>query len=332
MFTRTRRLRKNHNLRALVRETRLHLDQLIYPLFIDETLESEARPIGSMPGISRHSLTSLRQELTELQALGVKHLLLFGIPKEKDGVATQAHAENGIVQQSLRMIRSEFGQSFTLITDVCNCEYTDHGHCGILHETPYGTDVHNDKTLELLAQSAISHAQNGADIIAPSDMMDGRIAYLRQALDEAGYSDIPIMSYSTKFASSYYGPFREAADSSPQFGDRRSYQMDPANGREALRESLIDLEEGADILMVKPALAYLDVVKNIADHSDVPLAVYNVSGEFSMIKAAAAAGYIDGVKVTLETLNSFCRAGADLIISYHTREVAQWLQDGVIEL
>ncbi len=324
MLHRPRRLRRNPHIRSLVREHRLHLDDFIYPIFIDQTLSSGSKPISSMPGIERFSLEALPYELEKLAELNIKHLLLFGIPTEKDDVASQAHAANGIVQQGLEQIRERFKDQFYLITDVCNCEYTDHGHCGILD----GHDVHNDKTLDLLAKAALSHARAGADMVAPSDMMDGRILAIRDALNAEDYGHIPIMSYAVKFASAYYGPFREAADSSPQFGDRRSYQMDPANRREALKEAALDLDEGADIIMVKPALAYLDLVRQLADTTDVPVAVYNVSGEFSMIHAAAQAGWIDEKKVTLETLTSFKRAGADIIISYHTKALAQWIKNG----
>ncbi len=324
MLHRPRRLRRNAHIRSMVREHRLHLDDFIYPIFIDQTLAAGKTPIGSMPGIDRFSLAALPAELEQLAELGVKNLLLFGIPSEKDAVATQAHAENGIVQQGLRAIKQQFQDTFYLVTDVCNCEYTDHGHCGILD----GHDVHNDKTLDLLSRTAVSHAEAGADMVAPSDMMDGRVGAMRDALDDQGFENIPIMAYSAKFASAYYGPFREAADSTPQFGDRRSYQMDPANGREALKEVQLDLEEGADIVMVKPALAYLDLVRQIADSVDVPVALYNVSGEYSMIHAAAQAGWIDEEKIVLETLTSFKRAGADIIISYHTRALAQWIKEG----
>ena len=320
MIHRPRRLRRNANIRNMVREQRLHLDDFIYPLFVDQTLSEGSTPISSMPGIDRFSLKALPQELETLAELGIKNLLLFGIPNEKDAVATQAAAENGIVQQALRRIKQDFQDTFYLVTDVCNCEYTDHGHCGILD----GHDVHNDKTLDLLARTAVSHAAAGADMVAPSDMMDGRVGALREALDDNGFEQIPIMAYSAKFASAYYGPFREAADSTPQFGDRHSYQMDPANGKEALKEVQLDLDEGADIVMVKPALAYLE--RQIADSVDVPVAIYNVSGEYSMIHAAAQAGWIDEKKVVLETLTSFKRAGADIIISYHTKALAQWLK------
>lgn len=326
MLHRPRRLRRNALIRNLVRENRLHLDSFVYPLFVDETLSAGARPIGSMPDVLRHSLPSLRAEVEKLLELGIHNLLLFGIPAEKDAVGSQGYAENGIVQQALRQLRQDFGDDLYLITDVCNCEYTDHGHCGILK----GEEVDNDPTVALLVQAALSHAAAGADMVAPSDMMDGRVGAMRQALDASGFDQIPIMAYSAKFASGFYGPFREAADSTPQFGDRRAYQMDPANGREALKEVALDLQEGADIVMVKPALAYLDLVWQIKQATDVPVAVYNVSGEYSMIKGAAERGWIDGQRVTLETLSSFQRAGADIIISYHTRELAQWMRQGLV--
>ncbi len=320
---RPRRLRRSPLMRDLVRENRLHLDEFIYPLFIDETLTNNPRPLGSMPGILRHSLQSLLAELEELEQLKVRNLLLFGIPKEKDALASGAYDDNGIVQQALRTIKEHYGNRFQLTTDVCNCEYTDHGHCGILKNE----DVDNDPTLELLAKTAVSHARAGADIIAPSDMMDGRVGAIRDALDDAGFENLPIMAYSAKFASAFYGPFREAADSTPSFGDRRSYQMDPANGREALKEVQLDLAEGADIVMVKPALAYLDLVWQIKQSVDVPVAVYNVSGEYSMIKGAAANGWINERQAVLETLTSFKRAGADIIISYHTKDLARWMME-----
>ncbi|MEZ0373273.1 MAG: porphobilinogen synthase [Candidatus Sericytochromatia bacterium] len=324
MFTspyRPRRLRGNGLIRDMVREHRLHLDDFIYPIFIDETLRKNPRPIASMPGVLRHSLHSLIEELKELEELKIRHLLLFGIPKTKDAVASSAYAEDGIVQQGLRAIRSAFGSRFQLITDVCNCEYTDHGHCGILE----AGDVDNDQTLELLAKTSLSHVRAGADMVAPSDMMDGRIGVIREALDAEGFSRIPIMAYSAKFASAFYGPFREAADSTPAFGDRRTYQMDPANGREALKEVSLDLEEGADIVMVKPALAYLDLIWQIKQNVDVPVAAYNVSGEYSMLKAAAANGWIDERRAVIETMSSFKRAGADIVISYHTKDLARWM-------
>jgi porphobilinogen synthase len=328
MIDRPRRLRRTPLIREMVRETRLHLSDLIYPLFVDETLSGEPQPIGSMPGVVRHSLQSLPQELDELKALGIHSLLLFGIPAHKDGVASQAYAEQGIVQQALRAIRAHSGDTFCLITDVCNCEYTDHGHCGILK----GEDVDNDPTLELLVQTSLSHARAGADIIAPSDMMDGRVGAIRTALDDAGFSEIPIMAYSAKYASAYYGPFREAADSTPQFGDRKSYQMDPGNRREALREVALDISEGADMVMVKPALAYMDIIWQVKQATDCPVVAYNVSGEFAMIKAAGERGWIDEQKVTLETLLSLKRAGSDLIITYHAKELACWVQAGAVRL
>lgn len=321
MIHRPRRLRQSALLRDLVREHRLHLDDFVYPLFIDQQLTNTPRPLASMPGVLRHSLSSLIEELKELEQLKIRNLLLFGIPQSKDDIASSGHAEDGIVQQALRAIRQAYAKKFYLITDVCNCEYTDHGHCGILNNG----DVDNDLTLELLVKTSLSHAQAGADMVAPSDMMDGRVGAIRRALDQAGFPHLPIMAYSAKFASGFYGPFREAADSTPAFGDRRSYQMDPANGREALKEVRLDLAEGADIVMVKPAMSYLDLVWQIKQMTEVPVAVYNVSGEYSMIKAAAANGWLDERKVVLETLNSFKRAGADIIISYHTKDLARWM-------
>ncbi|PKL75182.1 MAG: porphobilinogen synthase [Candidatus Melainabacteria bacterium HGW-Melainabacteria-1] len=321
LIHRPRRLRRTPLIRDLAREHRLHLDDFVYPLFIDEHLKKNPRPLGTMPGVLRHSLHSLIEELKELEELNVRHLLLFGIPKKKDAFASEAHAEDGIVQQALRLIRERFGNRFQVITDVCNCEYTDHGHCGLLKDG----EVDNDPTVELLVKTALSHARAGADMIAPSDMMDGRIGAIRRALDAEGFEQMPIMAYSAKFASAYYGPFREAADSAPAFGDRRAYQMDPANAREALKEVRLDLAEGADIVMVKPALAYLDLVWRVKQATDVPVAVYNVSGEYSMIKAAVAQGWVDERKIVIETLTSFKRAGADIIISYHSKDLAKWL-------
>ncbi|PIQ25310.1 porphobilinogen synthase [bacterium (Candidatus Blackallbacteria) CG17_big_fil_post_rev_8_21_14_2_50_48_46] len=326
LIHRPRRLRHSAHIRNMVREHRLSVDDFIYPLFVDENLVDDSQAIGSMPGIVRHSLNTLKWELEDLQELGVRNLLLFGIPASKDAHASQAHAEEGIVQKTLHQIRKDYADTFYLITDVCNCEYTDHGHCGII----VNQDVDNDQTLDLLSRTALSHARAGADMVAPSDMMDGRIGHMRASLDQAGFQNLPIMAYSAKFASAYYGPFREAADSAPQFGDRRSYQMDPPNGREALREISLDLEEGADIVMVKPGLAYLDLVWQAKQISDVPVALYNVSGEYSMVKAAAEKGWIDEKKIVLETFYSFKRAGADLIISYHSKEVAAWLKDGLV--
>jgi porphobilinogen synthase len=318
--TRMRRLRRTSELRELVRETRLSAADLLYPLFVAEGLEGR-QPIDEMPGISRLSVAEAVREAGEAASLGIPGVFLFGIPEEKDAEGSGAWIDDGIVQQAIRAIKAEYPQ-LIVIPDLCLCEYTDHGHCGVLRDGV----VDNDATLDLLARTAVSHARAGADLIAPSDMMDGRVAAIRRGLDEDGLQDIPIMSYSSKFASAFYGPFREAADSTPAFGDRRGYQMDPANGSEALREARLDVEEGADILIVKPALPYLDVVRRIKDETQLPLAAYNVSGEYAMLKAAVAAGYLDERTAVLETLTSIRRAGADMIITYHAKEAARWLQ------
>jgi porphobilinogen synthase len=318
---RLRRTRQNDKLRGLVRETYLSVDQLIYPLFIAEGI-SEPQEIASMPGIVQWPLEQLGREARRLADLGIPAVLLFGIPDEKDEVGSQAYAEQGIIQQAVRILKAE-APAMLVITDVCLCEYTSHGHCGVIHNG----SVQNDESLALLAGMALSHARAGADIVAPSDMMDGRVGAIRRALDEHGFQQTPIMAYSAKFASGFYGPFREAAGSAPQFGDRRSYQMDPANVREALREVDLDIAEGADIVMVKPALAYLDVIRRVRDHCDLPLATYNVSGEFSMIKAAAQNGWIDERRIVMEVLTSMRRAGADMIITYFAPDVARWLKE-----
>ncbi len=309
--TRLRRLRRTASLRALVRESRLELDQFVMPLFVaPEALRNER-----LPGMSRHTVESVVSEVEELVRLGVKAVILFGIPEEKDEVATGAYDDDGIVQQALRALRPRFPE-LVLMTDVCLCEYTSHGHCGILH----GDEVDNDETLDLLARIAVSHVEAGADVVAPSDMMDGRVAAIREALPQT-----PIVAYSAKYASAFYGPFREAADSAPAFGDRRGYQMDPANVREALRECELDVAEGADVLMVKPALPFLDVIRAVRERFDLPLAAYNVSGEYAMVKAAAAQGWLDERQGALESLTAIRRAGADLVISYWTKELAGWL-------
>ncbi len=317
---RMRRLREHPVVRSLVRETRLNVDGLIAPLFVVEGL-GEKEEIKSMPGQYRHSLDSLVEHCKELINIGVKSVILFGIPAEKDLMGTQAYAEDGIVQEAMRRIKAGV-PGMLVIGDVCMCEYTSHGHCGIIE----GERVLNDTTLEFLARTALSQVKAGADMIAPSDMMDGRVAAIREALDDEGYTSIPIMSYAAKYASAYYGPFRDAADSAPAFGDRNSYQMDPANIRMALREIELDIAEGADIVMVKPALAYLDVIKSVKESFDLPVAAYNVSGEFSMIKAAAANGWIDEKRIVLETLTSINRAGADIILTYFAADVARWLR------
>jgi porphobilinogen synthase len=322
--TRLRRLRATPSLRDVVRETTLDAGDLLLPVFVHE--QDGRAPIGAMPGVDRLSVAEVVAEAREVHALGIAGLVLFGIPDAKDPEGSQAWAPEGVVQQAIRAIKAAVPE-LLVVADLCLCEYTDHGHCGILHTTAAGiTTVDNDASLPLLARTAVAQAEAGADVIAPSDMMDGRISAIRAALDDAGYPDVPIMSYSSKFASAFYGPFREAADSTPSDGDRRGYQMDPANGDEAVRESLLDVEEGADILMVKPALPYLDVVWRVKQASRLPVCAYNVSGEYAMVKAAAAAGYIDERAVVLETLTAIRRAGADIVITYHAKDAASWLQ------
>ncbi len=318
---RMRRTRQSEQVRALVRETHLNVDQLMYPLFIAEGL-AEPKEIGAMPGIMQWPLEHLGREIEHIASLGIQSVLLFGIPNEKDEVGSQAYAEQGIIQQAIHRIKA-VNPAMMVVTDVCLCEYTSHGHCGVIHNG----DVQNDESLELLARMALSHVEAGADIVAPSDMMDGRVGAIRRLLDEQGFSKAPIMAYSAKYASGFYGPFREAAGSAPQFGDRRSYQMDPANVREALREVDLDIAEGADIVMVKPAMAYMDVIRRVREHCDLPIAAYNVSGEFSMIKAAAQNGWIDERRIVSEVLTGIRRAGADIIITYFAPDVAQWLRE-----
>ncbi len=320
-FIRTRRLRQSPALRDFSREHHLRVADLIYPLFIMEG-EGIRNEISSMPGQYQLSPDNLPAELDELTQLGIRAVLLFGIPKEKDDQATGAYDDDGIVQQAIRIIKSH-APGMLVITDVCACEYTSHGHCGIL----VGDVVDNDLTLPVLARTAVSHARAGADIVAPSDMMDGRVAALRTALDGAGFENTPVMSYAAKYASGYYGPFREAAESTPAFGDRRTHQMDAANSREAMREIDIDIAEGADAIIVKPALAYMDIIRGARDRTQVPVVAYNVSGEFAMIKAAAERGWIDEQRITLETMLGFKRAGADRIITYHAKDVARWLNE-----
>ena len=320
MFNRLRRTRLNPLLRDLVRETRLDLDNFIYPLFVVEG-EGVRNEIASMPGVFQLSIDEILKECCELKSLGIKSILLFGIPSLKDSVGSDALSDDGIIARTLRAIKAEFGSSLLVITDLCFCEYTDHGHCGILGES----SVNNDATLEISAKQALIHAKNGADMIAPSGMMDGIIACLREALDKGGFENLPVMAYSTKFASAYYGPFRDVAQSAPSFGDRKSYQMDSANRFEAIRESLEDEVQGADILMVKPALAFLDIIRDIKERSLLPLCAYNVSGEYALLKAGAKLGVIDYEKVMMETLVGIKRAGADMIISYHAKEVAKIL-------
>jgi porphobilinogen synthase len=313
---RLRRFRRTAPLRALVRETRLSLDQFVMPLFVaPDGLRNE-----ELPGMTRYTVDELLREVEELVRSGVQAVILFGIPAEKDEQATGAWEDEGIVQQALRALRPRFPE-LVLMTDVCLCEYTSHGHCGVIVDG----DVHNDQSLELLARTAVSHVEAGADVVAPSDMMDGRVAAIREALDDQRFESTPILAYSAKYASAFYGPFREAADSAPSFGDRRGYQMDPANVREALRECELDLDEGADALMIKPALPYLDVIRAVRETHDVPIAAYNVSGEYAMVKAAARAGWLDERTAALESLTAIKRAGADLILSYWTKDLAQWL-------
>jgi len=317
---RMRRTRQNEKLRGLVRESHLNVERLIYPLFIAENID-EPRGISSMPGIVQWPLEYLGREAERIARLGIPAVLLFGIPSEKDEVGSQAYAAQGIIQQAIRRFKAEV-PDLLVMTDVCLCEYTSHGHCGVIHNG----NVQNDESLELLSRMALSHVEAGADLVAPSDMMDGRVGAIRRVLDEQGFSSTPIMAYSAKYASGFYGPFREAAGSTPQFGDRRSYQMDPANVREALREVDLDIAEGADIVMVKPALAYLDVIRQVREHCDLPIAAYNVSGEFAMIKAAAQQGWIDERRIVMEVLTGIRRAGADMIITYFAPDVAGWLK------
>lgn len=319
---RHRRLRLNENVRRLVRENHLSVDDLIYPVFVTFG-QGIRREVPSMPGVYNLSIDMLLAELKQVEELGIPGILVFGIPEEKDEVGSGAYATDGIVQQAVRAVKQAY-PSMLVITDVCLCEYTSHGHCGLIKDNT----VDNDLTLELIAKTALSHVEAGADMVAPSDMMDGRVAAIREKLDAAGYTHIPIMAYSAKYASAYYGPFREAADSAPQFGDRKTYQMDPANGDEAIRETRQDIEEGADIVMVKPALAFMDIIRRVKDEFNYPVCAYNVSGEYAMIKAASRLGWIDEQSIVLETLTGFKRAGADMIITYHAIEVARWLKGG----
>jgi porphobilinogen synthase len=317
---RPRRLRRTEAFRSLIRETRLTADQLVYPIFVmpGKNIRQE---IPSMPGVFRLSVDQLAREAKECLALGVNSVILFGLPEKKDAMGSGAHARDGIIQRAIKELKNTVPE-LLVITDVCLCEYTDHGHCGCL----INEEVDNDATLEILAKTALSHAVAGADMVAPSDMMDGRVAEIRASLDENNYESIPVMAYSVKYASGFYGPFREAADCAPQFGDRRSYQMDPANSREALREATLDVDEGADILIVKPAVAYLDIIARLRDEFDLPIAAYHVSGEYAMIKAAGANGWIDESRVMAETLLSIKRAGADIIITYFAKDMAKLLR------
>ncbi len=318
---RFRRLRATPAMRKMVRETRLSAADMIYPIFVEKG-EGLTAPVDSMPTVYRYSIDKLEEILPQIAESGIAGLLIFGVPKHKDEFATEAYCDEGVTQQAIRYIKKNYPE-LIVIADVCLCEYTNHGHCGVI----CGEKILNDETLPLLSKMAVSMAKAGADIIAPSDMMDGRVAAIRAALDESGYIDVPIMSYSAKFASGYYSPFRDAADSAPSFGDRKTYQMDPANRREALREIADDIDEGADMVMVKPALPYLDILREARDMTDLPLAAYNVSGEFSMVKAAAKLGWIDEKRIVMENMTAIKRAGADIIITYHALDVAKWLRE-----
>lgn len=318
---RFRRLRASENLRSMVRETRISKSDLIYPMFVVEG-ENIKNPVESMPNVYQYSLDRMDEILNEVEKSGISGILIFGIPKHKDEYATEAYNDNGITQQAVRYIKKNY-PSLIIIADVCLCEYTSHGHCGVV----CGEKILNDETLPLLSKMAVSLAKAGADIIAPSDMMDGRVSAIRNALDENGFIDTPILSYSAKFASAYYSPFRDAAESAPEFGDRKTYQMDYANGREALREIADDISEGADMVMVKPALAYLDIIKSAREKFDLPLVAYNVSGEYAMVKAAAQNGWIDEKKIVSENMIAIKRAGADIIITYHALDVAKWIDE-----
>jgi len=315
-LTRLRRLRRTGALRSLVRETRLDVDELVYPLFVGPATQAN----DELPALGRFSVDDLSREAEELLGLGISAVILFGIPDEKDDEGSGAYAAGGVVQRSLRGLRERY-PDLVLVTDVCLCEYTSHGHCGVIENG----EVANDATVELLARTAVSHAEAGADVVAPSDMMDGRVAALRAALDEAGFAETPIVSYAAKYASAFYGPFREAAESTPSFGDRRGYQMDPANVREALRECEQDVAEGADVLIVKPALPNLDVIRAVRERFDLPVAAYNVSGEYAMVKAAAARGWLDERQAAIESVTAIKRAGADFVVSYWAKELAGWL-------
>jgi porphobilinogen synthase len=319
MFNRHRRLRQTENMRSLVRETFLRKEDLIYPLFVVEG-ENIRNAVSSMPGVFHISMDNLKAELDEIVSLGIKSIILFGVPAEKDELGKQAYHEHGIVQRATRFVK-ELYPEMVVVADTCLCQYTSHGHCGIVKEGK----ILNDPTLDLLAKTAVSQAAAGADIIAPSNMMDGFVAAIRHGLDEAGYTEVPIMSYAVKYSSSFYGPFRDAAHSTPQFGDRRTYQMDPANRLEAIREAQSDIEEGADFLIVKPALSYMDIMREVKDRFNAPVVAYNVSGEYSMVKAAAENGWINEQEIVMEKLTSMKRAGADLIITYFAKDVAGWL-------
>ncbi|HBK0322924.1 TPA: porphobilinogen synthase [Listeria monocytogenes] len=318
-FDRHRRLRKTKTMRDLVRETVLHTDDLIYPIFVKDGKEPKTE-VASMPGVFQYPLHELEKEMRVVESLGIKAVILFGIPAEKDAVGTQAYHDHGIIQEATRLIKKSFPE-ILVVADTCLCEFTDHGHCGVIENG----EILNDESLELLKQTAVSQAAAGADIIAPSNMMDGFVQVIREGLDEAGFYDIPIMSYAVKYASAFYGPFRDAAGSAPQFGDRKSYQMDPANREEALREAMSDEQEGADFLIVKPSLSYLDIMRDVKNNTNLPVVAYNVSGEYAMVKAAAQNGWIDEEKIVLEMLTSMKRAGATLIITYFAKDASKYL-------
>ncbi|GEL05017.1 porphobilinogen synthase [Rummeliibacillus stabekisii] len=321
-FKRHRRLRQSSAMRAMVKETYLHKEDFIYPIFVidGENIKNE---VSSMPGVFQFSLDRLGEEMDEVVSLGIPSVILFGLPAEKDEVGSQAYHDHGIVQEATRFIKKNYPE-VVVVADTCLCEFTSHGHCGVVSEDE---KILNDPSLDLLAKTAVSQAEAGADIIAPSNMMDGFVAAIRKGLDEAGYEDVPIMSYAVKYASAYYGPFRDAADGAPQFGDRKTYQMDPSNRMEAMREAESDVEEGADFLIVKPALSYLDIMRDVRNNFDLPVVAYNVSGEYAMVKAAAINGWIDEKQVVLETLLGMKRAGADLIITYHAKDAVRWMEE-----
>ncbi|MBO2537478.1 porphobilinogen synthase [Rummeliibacillus suwonensis] len=321
-FKRHRRLRQSATMRAMVKETHLHKEDFIYPIFVIDG-ENIKNPVPSMPGVYQFSLDRLGEEMDEVVSLGIPSVILFGLPAEKDEVGTQAFHDHGIVQEATRLIKKDY-PDIVVVADTCLCEFTSHGHCGVVSEDH---KILNDPSLDILAKTAVSQAQAGADIIAPSNMMDGFVAAIRKGLDEAGFEDVPIMSYAVKYASAYYGPFRDAADGAPKFGDRKTYQMDPSNRYEAMREATSDVEEGADFLIVKPALAYLDIVRDVRNNYDLPIVAYNVSGEYAMVKAAAQNGWIDEKQVVLETLTGMKRAGADLIITYHAKDAIRWMEE-----
>lgn len=318
---RTRRLRSSEAMRSMVRENHVRTDELIYPVFVIEG-ENIKNPVGSMPGVSQYSIDRLPEELDRVMEAGIRGVLIFGIPNHKDEVGSGAYDTEGIVPRAIRFLKERY-PALLVIADVCLCEYTSHGHCGLIRDG----EILNDETLPLLAKASVVYAQAGADIIAPSDMMDLRVAAIRRALDENGFVSVPVMAYSAKFASAYYGPFRDAAHSAPGFGDRKTYQMDPANGREALREVEEDIREGADLIIAKPAMAYMDIIRDISTQFNIPVVAYNVSGEYSMVKAAAANGWIDERKIVMENMTGFKRAGAKMIITYHALDVARWLKE-----